>query len=50
MSTGTITVRARNRSIKDLKGFLARPGQKPATIEELDEAIAAGAIAGALGE
>lgn len=36
-------------SIRDLKGILARPGQRPATIEEMNEAIAEGSAEGALG-
>lgn len=35
------------RSVKDLKGVLARPGQKPVSIDEMEAAIAEGASAGA---
>lgn len=31
------------RSIKELRGILARSGQKPVSLDEMDEAIAAGA-------
>lgn len=31
------------RSIKELEGVLARPGQKALTLEEMDDAIAEGA-------
>ena len=31
------------RSVKELRGILARSGQKPVSLEEMDEAIAAGA-------
>jgi AbrB family looped-hinge helix DNA binding protein len=34
------------RPISDLAGFLARPGQKPASLDEMDAAIAAGAAEG----
>jgi len=33
------------RSVKELRGVLARPGQSPVTLETMDEAIAAGASA-----
>lgn len=31
------------RSVKELRGILARSGQKPVSLEEMDEAIAGGA-------
>ena len=31
------------RSVKELRGMLARPGQPPVTLEDMDAAIAAGA-------
>jgi AbrB family looped-hinge helix DNA binding protein len=37
---GRIVLRAKNRSIKDLVGMLHRPGQRPISVEEMDEAIA----------
>lgn len=46
---GRIVFRAKNRSIKDLAGFLHRPGQKAASLEEIDEAIAEAATESALG-
>lgn len=33
------------RSVKELRGLLARPGQSRVTLEAMDEAIAAGATA-----
>lgn len=35
------------RSVKELHGVLARPGQAPVTLEAMDEAIASGAAASA---
>lgn len=35
------------RSVKELRGLLARAGQSPVTLEAMDEAIAAGATASA---
>ena len=35
----------RSRSVRELKGLLHRPGQKPMTLEEIDDAIAKGAAA-----
>ena len=46
---GRVRLRAKNRSIKELAGFLHRPGQKAATLEEIDEAIAQAATESALG-
>lgn len=34
----------RARPVLDLEGALKRPGQKTVTLEEMDEAIAAGAV------
>lgn len=34
----------RARPVLDLEGALKRSGQKPVTLEEMDEAIAAGAV------
>jgi len=34
----------RARPVLDLEGALKRPGQKPVTLDEMDEAIAAGAV------
>jgi antitoxin PrlF len=31
------------RPVKELRGLLARPGQKPVSLEDMDEAIAEGA-------
>lgn len=31
------------RSVKELRGILSRTGQKPVSVEDMDEAIAAGA-------
>jgi AbrB family looped-hinge helix DNA binding protein len=47
---GRAVVRFKNRSIKELAGYLARPGRKPATLEEIEEAIGKGASASALGD
>jgi antitoxin PrlF len=42
-------VRARTGSILDLAGMLHRPGQKAATIEQMNEAIADAATESAMG-
>lgn len=34
------------RSVSELRGFLARPGQRTVPLEEMDEAIAGGAAEG----
>jgi AbrB family looped-hinge helix DNA binding protein len=34
------------RSVKELRGILGRSGQKPVSLEEMDEAIGAGATDG----
>ena len=34
------------RSVSELAGLLARPGRRPASLEEMDEAIAEGASEG----
>jgi AbrB family looped-hinge helix DNA binding protein len=40
IESGRAIMRAKNRTAKDLAGFLHRPGQKVAILEEIDEAIA----------
>jgi AbrB family looped-hinge helix DNA binding protein len=35
-----VVLRAKNKSIRDLRGVLARPGQRPVTLAEMDQAIA----------
>jgi AbrB family looped-hinge helix DNA binding protein len=45
---GTATIRAVNKSIASLKGVLPPPKRK-ATLEEIEDAIARGAVADALG-
>jgi AbrB family looped-hinge helix DNA binding protein len=50
VENGRVRLRAKNRSIKELAGFLRRPGQKPASLEEIDEAIAQAATESALGD
>lgn len=40
---GDVRVRPMNKSLWDLKGRLKRPGMKPITLEEMDDAIARGA-------
>lgn len=37
---GEYVLKPRNRSATELFGMLKRPGQKPLTIDEMDEAIA----------
>jgi len=44
LEDGRIVLRAKNRSIGDLAGMLHRPGQRPISIEEMDEAIAQAAV------
>lgn len=39
MPDGSVIMRAANRSVFDLVGLLARPGQQPVSVEEMDEAI-----------
>lgn len=41
---GVLTARPVTRTATSLAGLLKRPGQKALSIEEMDEAIAAGAI------
>lgn len=36
---GDVVVKARKGDVMELKGFLHRPGQKPVSVEEMDEAI-----------
>jgi antitoxin PrlF len=38
------------RSVKELRGLLARAGQSPVTLEAMDEAMAAGAAASTSGD
>jgi AbrB family looped-hinge helix DNA binding protein len=38
---GRIVLRARNRRLEDFVGILKRPGQKVATLEDMDRGIAA---------
>jgi antitoxin PrlF len=40
---GKFVMSAANRSIRELEGIFWRKGRKPATIEEMNEAIARGA-------
>lgn len=40
---GRATMRPRKRSIRELAGSLRRRGRKPATLEEMQQAIEAGA-------
>lgn len=49
LEAGRIVLRAKTRSINDMAGMLHRPGQRPVTLEEMDEAIAEGAAEGGLG-
>jgi len=39
MPDGTFTARPAPRSVMDIIGILVRPGQKPLTVEEMNEAI-----------
>ena len=43
LEDGRIVLRTKNRSINELAGMLHRPGQRPVTLEEMDDAIAEGA-------
>ena len=36
---GTVHVRAGRFDIRDLRGFLKKPGRKPVTVEEMDDAL-----------
>ena len=45
-----VIMRAKNRSLMDLAGFLKRPGQKPLSVEEMDEAIGEAVSKHVLGE
>ena len=40
MPDGSVVMRAVNLSVFDLIGLLAKPGQKPVTVEEMNEGIA----------
>lgn len=39
---GTVRLESLSRPVRDLFGMLHRPGRKPVSVEEMDEAIAAG--------
>ena len=41
---GQSIVRAKNKTLEDISGMLYRPGQKAVSLEEMDAAIAEGAI------
>ena len=41
---GSVTLHARNRPVSALAGFLYRPGQKPANVREMHDAVAEGAV------
>jgi AbrB family looped-hinge helix DNA binding protein len=43
ISRGRVVLRAKNKPITSVKGLLYRPGQRPVSLEEMDEAIAEGA-------
>ena len=36
---GTVQVRAGRFDVRDLRGLLKRPGRKPVTVEEMDDAL-----------
>jgi antitoxin PrlF len=40
LEDGRVVFRAKNRSIREMAGMLHRPGQRPVSLEEMDEAIA----------
>jgi AbrB family looped-hinge helix DNA binding protein len=40
---GEVRVRPMNKSLWDLRGRFKRPGERPITLEEMDDAIARGA-------
>ena len=44
-----VVVRAKSRSIRDLAGMLHRPGQRPISLEEMDEAISQAVVSRLLG-
>lgn len=48
LENGRVIFRAKNRSIKEFAGMLHRPGQRPVSLEEIDEAIAQAATESAL--
>jgi antitoxin PrlF len=48
LEDGRIVLRAKNRSIRELAGMLRRPGQRPISLEEMDEAMAQAAAESAL--
>jgi len=45
VAPGHFRIIARTGKISDLAGILYEPGRRPATLEEMDQAIAEGAIA-----
>jgi antitoxin PrlF len=45
MPDGTISVRAKTGTLKDLAGILHRPGRPAATLEEMNAAVARAAVA-----
>jgi len=45
MPDGTIRVRAKAGTLKDLAGILHRPGMRTATVEQMNDAVARAAVA-----
>ncbi len=45
MEDGNYAVLPETHSVQTLKGFLRRPGQKPVSLEDMDQAIVKGAAA-----
>ena len=45
---GCVTLRARNKSIRELAGILRQPGARPKTLDEIDEGIAQAASVNAM--
>ncbi len=45
MEDGNYAVLPATHSVQTLKGFLRRPGQKPVSLEDMDQAIVKGAAA-----
>ena len=45
MEDGNYAVLPASHSVQTLKGFLRRPGQKPVSLEDMDQAIVKGAAA-----
>ena len=46
MKDGNYAILPATHSVKTLEGFFYKPGRKPVSLEEMDEAIAAGAAGG----